>query len=159
MNKIYIDSNGCAVLHHETERIARYFKLNGWTLEMSPEVADIIIPTCCGVTHNEEDEAIGILRKLEEARAPDSRIIVSGCMPAFAKARVLGVSPQATILKYAELAQLDGIISADVPFETVYYNARPMLKSENDSLYDTDTDLQLMRKIDRLSCGRFCEQA
>lgn len=159
MNKIYIDSNGCAVLHHETERIARYFMLNGWILEKSPEVADIIILTCCGVTHNEEDEAIGILRKLEEARTPDSRIIVSGCMPAFAKARVLGVSPQATILKYAELAQLDGIISADVPFETVYYNARPMLKSENDSIYDTDTDLQLMRKIDRLCCGRFCKQA
>ena len=27
--KLYINSNGCAVLKHETERIAKYFKLNG----------------------------------------------------------------------------------------------------------------------------------
>ena len=159
MNKVYIDSNGCAVLRHETERIARYFTLNGWILEKSPEVADIVILTCCGVTHNEEDEAIGMLRKLEEIRTPDSRIIVSGCMPAFAKERVLDVSPQATILKYAELVQLDGIISADVPFETVYYNVHPQLGSENNSEYDTDTNLQLMRKIDRLCGSRMCEQA
>lgn len=159
MNKVYIDSNGCAVLRHETERIARYFLLNGWTLEKSPEVADIVILTCCGVTHNEEDEAIGMLRKLEGVRTPGSRIIVSGCMPAFAKERVLDVSPQATILKYAELVRLDGIISADVPFETVYYNMCPMLEPENNSVYDTDTDLQLMRKTDRLCGGRMCEQA
>lgn len=159
MNKVYIDSNGCAVLRHETERIARYFTLNGWILEKSPEVADIVILTCCGVTHNEEDEAIGMLRKLEEIRTPDSRIIVSGCMPAFAKERVLDVSPQATILKYAELVQLDGIISADVPFETVYYNVHPQLESENNSEYDTDMNLQLMRKIDRLCGSRMCEQA
>lgn len=159
MNKVYIDSNGCAVLRQETERIARYFTLNGWILEKSPEVADIVILTCCGVTHNEEDEAIGMLRKLEEIRTPDSRIIVSGCMPAFAKERVLDVSPQATILKYAELVQLDGIISADVPFETVYYNVHPQLESENNSEYDTDMNLQLMRKIDRLCGSRMCEQA
>ena len=159
MNKVYIDSNGCAVLRHETERIARYFTLNGWILEKSPEVADIVILTCCGVTHNEEDEAIGMLRKLEGIRTPDSRIIVSGCMPAFAKERVLDVSPQATILKYAELVQLDGIISADVPFETVYYNVHPQLESENNSEYDTDMNLQLMRKIDRLCGSRMCEQA
>lgn len=159
MNKVYIDSNGCAVLRHETERIARYFTLNGWILEKSPEVADIVILTCCGVTHNEEDEAIGMLRKLEEIRTPDSRIIVSGCMPAFAKERVLDVSPQATILKYAELVQLDGIISADVPFETVYYNVHPQLESENNSEYDTDMNLQLMQKIDRLCGSRMCEQA
>ena len=142
MNKVYIDSNGCAVLRHETERIARYFTLNGWILEKSPEVADIVILTCCGVTHNDEDEAIGMLRKLEEIRTPDSRIIVSGCMPAFAKERVLDVSPQATILKYAELVQLDGIISADVPFETVYYNVHPQLESENNSEYDTDMNAE-----------------
>lgn len=159
MNKVYIDSNGCAVLRHETERIARYFTLNGWMLERSPETADIVILTCCGVTHNEEDEAIGKLRKLEEVRTPNSRIIVSGCLPAFARERILDVSPQATILKYAELVQLDDIISADVPFETVYYNVRPMLESENDSACDIDTNFQLMRKIDRLCGGKMCEQA
>lgn len=159
MKKVYIDSNGCAVLKHETERIARYFMLNGWTLERYPEVSDIVILTCCGVTHNEEDEAIDMLRKLESIRTLESCIIVSGCMPAFARNRVLEVSPQAIILKYAELVQLDDIISANIPFESVYYNVRPILDSEDTSAYDKDENLLLMRKVDQLCGGGMCEQA
>ena len=159
MKNIYINSNGCAVLKHETERIARYFELNGWTLVKSPGVSDVVILTCCGVTHNEEDEAIKMLRQLENVRAKDSQIIVSGCMPAFAKERVLDVSPQATILKYAELSELDNIIMADIPFESVYYNAHPVLETEDNSECDMDTDLSVMRKIDQLCSSDECERA
>ncbi len=159
MKTVYINSNGCAVLKHETERIARYFKLNGWVLAKGPESSDVVVMTCCGVTHNEEDEAIEMLRQLENVRAKDSQIIVSGCMPAFAKDRVLGVSPNATILKYAELPCLDGIIMADTPFESVYYNAHPMLETEDSSVCDKDKDLSVMRGIDRLCGGSECERA
>lgn len=159
MKTVYINSNGCAVLRHETERIARYFQLNGWTLVKSPEVSDIVILTCCGVTHNEEDEAIDMLQQLENARTIDSKIIVSGCMPAFAKERVLTVSPQATILKYTELSNLDRIITAKIPFESVYYNIHPVLETEDNSVLDTDTDLSVMRKIDQFCNNDKCEQA
>lgn len=159
MKTVYINSNGCAVLKHETERIARYFKSNGWTLTKLPEKSDILIITCCGVTHNEEDEAIEILRQLESTRVKDSHVIVSGCMPAFARERVLSVSPQATILKYDELHNLDNIIAANLPFESVYYNVHPVLEPENNCVYETDTDLGLMRKIDQLCSSDTCEQA
>lgn len=159
MKTVYINSNGCAVLKHETERIARYFKLNGWTVEKLPEISEIVILTCCGVTHNEEDEAIEMLRQLESVRTKDSQIIVSGCMPAFAKERVLAVSPQATILKYAELSDLDSIITAKIPFESVYYNTHPILESKDSSVCDTDTELGVMRKIDQLCNSDKCERA
>lgn len=159
MNTIYIKSNGCAVLMHETERIAKYFILNGWTLTMLPEEADILIMTCCGVTHNEENEAIEMLRQLEISRTTESHIIVSGCMPAFAKERVLDVSPEAIILKYDELSALDGIIAATISFESVYYNIHPVLEAEDNSMCETDTDLCLMRKIDKQCNGNTCELA
>jgi len=30
MEKIYIETNGCAVLRHETYKIAKYIELNGY---------------------------------------------------------------------------------------------------------------------------------
>lgn len=63
--KLYINSNGCAVLKHETERIAKYFKLNGWERTSLVGEADFAVMTCCGVTQNEEDQAIGIINSLE----------------------------------------------------------------------------------------------
>ena len=56
--KVYITSNGCAVLKHETERIAKFFKLNFWERTTCVQDADMVVMTCCGVTHNEENQGI-----------------------------------------------------------------------------------------------------
>lgn len=159
MKKVYIQSNGCAVLMHETERIAKYFTLNGWNLVEHPDEANILIMTCCGVTQNEEDEAIGIITEIESRRASGSHFVISGCMPAFARERVLETSPQATILKYDELSMLDGIISASTPFHTVYYNSHPLLGSAEEDAIKKDDDLCLMRKFDNKHKTNQCEQA
>lgn len=158
MRTVYINSNGCAVLMHETERIAKYFTLNGWSLTKSPEISEVLIITCCGVTHNEEDEAIEMLRRLEHIRAKDSIVIVSGCMPAFAKERIHEVSPHAMILKYVELPRLDDIIMAKIPLKSVYYNVHPVLEPYKEFLSSNDADLGIMRKIDQLCGSRVCEQ-
>ena len=39
--KVYITSNGCAVLKHETERIAKFFQVNSWERIMCVQDADI----------------------------------------------------------------------------------------------------------------------
>lgn len=159
MKKVYIQSNGCAVLIHETERIAKYFTLNGWYLVEHPEEAKILIMTCCGVTQNEEDEAIGIITEIESRRATESHFVISGCMPSFARERVLETSPQATVLKYDELSMLDGMISASNPFHTVYYNSHPLLKCGMEDTFKDDDDLSLMRKFDNRHNTNLCEQA
>lgn len=160
MRKVYIESNGCAVLMHETERIAKYFVKNGWLLASAPEEGEVLVLTCCGVTRNEEDEAIRMLHRLECSRSAGSRIIVSGCMPAFAKERVLDVAPEAMILKYDELILLDGIIEASLPFQSIYYNAHPLLLGQGlGGTCDADSDLHLMRKIDNQCGTNICERA
>lgn len=122
MNTVYFASNGCAVLWHETERIAKYFRLNGWSKASVPADADIIIMTCCGVTHNEENQAIDMIRNLESERRTDSVFIISGCLPAFARERILDTAPTARLLTYNELPELDFIINASVLFKDVYFN-------------------------------------
>lgn len=159
MKKVFIHSNGCAVLMHETERIAKYFTLNGWNIVDYPDDAQILIMTCCGVTQNEEDEAINIIKDIESQRATESCFVISGCMPAFARERVLDTSPTAIILKYDELSMLDGIISASKPFCNVYYNSHPLLGSIKEDTFNDDSDLRLMRKFDNRHNSNQCELA
>ena len=159
MKQVFIHSNGCAVLMHETERIAKYFVRNGWTIAEHPEQAQILIMTCCGVTQHEEDEAIEAIKMLETKRNDTARLLVSGCMPAFARDRVLEVAPSATILTYGELPMLDSIIDATTPFHEVYYNVNPLLCEAEGNECDNDSDLVLMRAIDNRHHTRHCEQA
>ncbi|MBR3959734.1 MAG: radical SAM protein [Bacteroidales bacterium] len=159
MKTVFIKSNGCAVLMHETERIAKYFTENDWKLVDSPEKARVLVMTCCGVTNNEEDQAIEIIREIEQQRMPDSRFFISGCMPAFAADRVMEVSPSAFILKISELDALDSVISANKPFHTVHYNVNPRLGKCEDYTFQEDDDLQLMRKIDEKYHSYECERA
>ena len=159
MRKIVIKTNGCAVLIHETERVAKYFVQNGWEVTEQPQEADILFVTCCGVTHNEEDEAIGIIRDLEHVRPATCRMIVSGCMPQFARERVLEVAPEAVILSQNELHTMDKYIGAKVPFESVHYNTHPIVEKYCDPREKTDENLRLMRSIDAKNHTTVCEQA
>ena len=74
--KVYIHTNGCAVLKHETERIAKFFHLNKVDIVECPEDGDIIVMTCCGVTHNEENQAIDIISDLNSRKQNDATLIV-----------------------------------------------------------------------------------
>lgn len=159
MKKVFIKSNGCAVLMHETERIAKYFTVNGWALTELPNEADILVMTCCGVTNNEENQAVEIIKEIEQQRMPDSRFFISGCMPAFAADRVMDASPAAVILKYSELDALDAFINASKPFRTVYYNTNPLIEKCGEQSFQTDDDLRLMRKMDEKYHSHECERA
>lgn len=159
MKTVFIKSNGCAVLMHETERIAKYFTENNWKLVDSPDEASVLVMTCCGVTNNEEDQAIEMIRDIEKRRMSDSRFFISGCMPAFAADRVMDASPCAVILKYSELDALDGAISASKPFHSIHYNANPQLEECGDFFLQADDDLRLMREMDEKYQSRDCERA
>lgn len=157
MKKVNINSNGCAVLKHETERIAKYFVLNGWELVPETSEADIVIMTCCGVTHNEEDEAIGIISNLESSRDEKSRFIVGGCLPAFARERILSIVPDAILLRNEQLQQLDEIISSSIPFSSVRFNDNPLVFTDLVRDPEPDTHELLMRKIDAMTGGNDCQ--
>lgn len=160
MKTFCIKSNGCAVLVSETERIAKYFDLNGWQLVEDPSVASINIFTCCGVTNNEEDESLKILDKINGLRREDSMLIVSGCLPAIATERILSVAPCALLLKYKELSKLDSIINARTPFGEVHYNGKGILKAENQLLsFKNDKDWLLMNYIDSIFKSKKCVDA
>jgi len=161
--KLYIHTNGCAVLLHETERIARFFVLNKAEITSSISEADILIMTCCGVTQNEEDQAIEIIEMLNNKKSPGSMLIVSGCLPAFAAERITRVAPDALLLSYSQMERFEDMVEGDVKWDDVYYNHGHMMKGEihRDDTIDTsdeDVDLKLAREIDRRNKNRNCEE-
>ncbi len=155
--RFYIESNGCAVLKHETERIIKYFSQNKWDKIASPQDAHIVIMTCCGVTHNEENQAIEMIEALEQKRSNESIFIVGGCLPAFARERILSVAPNARLLTYKQLHELDSIINSQIPFEDVYYNINPLLEDTKTD-YTINEDQLASEKLDKMLNTTICTE-
>ena len=127
----------------------------------SPEEGDIVIMTCCGVTHNEENQAIDIILELSRRKREDAKLIISGCLPSFACERILQTAPEATLLTYAQLSDLDNIVNATTKWGDVYYNHGHMMKQEehrDDTIKTTgaDYDLQLAQTVDFANKTRNC---
>lgn len=158
MKRVYIRSNGCAVLMHETERIARFFNLNGWARTDYVCDADIVVMTCCGVTHNEEEQAIGIIDDIESRRNCNSLFVVSGCLPAFASTEISKVAPDAILITYQELDRFDQIISAVVPMSSVYYNVNPVLSGYGNDDLSLGEDEIVAKEIDQQYSSDLCQK-
>ena len=161
--KVYIHTNGSAVLKHETERIAKFFHLNKVEIVECPEDGDIIVMTCCGVTHNEENQAIDIISDLNSRKQNDATLIVSGCLPAFASERILEVAPDAQLMSYSQMRNFDNIVPGGASWDDVYYNYGHMMKQEehrDDTIHssDQDLDLQLMETVDKTNRTSNCVQ-
>lgn len=155
--KVYIYSNGCAVLKHETERIAKFFNANRWERTECVQESDILVMTCCGVTHNEENQAIDIIADLEKNRSNDSLFIIGGCLPAFAKERILETSPKAILLTYRQIEELDTIINAQISIKDIYYNIHPTIDKVIDD-WVPDADEKVMRTIDQYTGSTNCKE-
>lgn len=123
----------------------------------------MIVMTCCGVTHNEENQAIDIVEDLNGRKKKDAMLIVSGCLPAFASERILEVAPEAQLMSYSQMRNLDNIISGSVGWNDVYYNYGHMMKQEDhrdDTIHSSkqDMDLQLMETVDATNHTSNCVQ-
>ena len=98
MEKVYIETNGCAVLRHETYKIAKYIEKNGLLEVESPDIADYIIMTGCAVIDENENYAIKAIKKLYEENKNHAKIIVAGCIPAIAGKKISPITPSYILL-------------------------------------------------------------
>ena len=150
--KVYIDTNGCAILRHETYRLSKYFTINSFEEVRNPAEADIIVITGCGVTEFHENEAISLIDKIKKQALPSAHFIIGGCLPKINKDQILKCLPEATLIGYEESYKFDEIINANVKLENVYYNTgHPYTYSYDIEHFDDDTDLIVVNKIDSIT--------
>ena len=149
--KVYIDSNGCAILRHETYRISKFFKLNGHEEVTSADCADIIVFTGCGVTEQGEDEAMEHLDKIRETASESAKIIIAGCLPKIAQERIKEHIPDAILISYEDSYKFDELICSSVKLDEVYYNTGHQFGYYYDEEhFENDPEYEAVRKLDLL---------
>jgi tRNA-2-methylthio-N6-dimethylallyladenosine synthase len=82
MTKAFIQTFGCQMNEHDSQRMARVLADEGYTLTSSPDDASLILLNTCSVRENPENKVyshLGRLRKLKAAR-PDLIVAVGGCV-------------------------------------------------------------------------------
>lgn len=118
---IYVAANGCGVLRHETNRITKYFIINGFTETTHPEDADVLLFVACGMTNEDVELDINYIKFLQSVRKEGAKLIVTGCLPAIQE-NLSELAENIIIYTYTELHQLDTQIGATTPLDKVTYN-------------------------------------
>lgn len=153
VKKVYIETNGCAVLRHETYKIAMAFEKNEYEETSDIQEANVVIMTGCAVIDSNERYALEAIKRINTQRNKYSTFIVSGCLPAICGEKVRQISSDIILLKYGEISKIDEIFSFKTSINDVYFNCEP---KRHHSFGDPEIVVQeseqqdewLVRKID-----------
>ena len=96
MYKVYFMTFGCKVNQYETECLRSAFAEKGFRECEAPEGADVILINSCTVTGSGDSKSLYAVRKMRKT-APDSVIVLTGCMPQ-ADPDIAGKIPEADII-------------------------------------------------------------
>ena len=121
MRKIYIESNGCAVLRHDTQRYSKYFRANGWTEVEVPADADMVLLTTCGVIQSTEDASMAALRRLKGEMKEGASLIVGGCLPKI-NPEIVSREFDGIVFGKEDEDKLDGIIGAEIGIANIFWD-------------------------------------
>ena len=80
--KYYINTYGCQMNVHESEKMAGILESMGYTLAESDQVADVVVFNTCAVRESAEQKIFGNIGMLKNIKAknPNMIIAVCGCM-------------------------------------------------------------------------------
>lgn len=124
MKKVYIETNGCAVLRHETYKIAKAFEANGYAQVNNATDAEAIIFTGCAVIDSTEKFAIdSILRIIREKKA-NALFVITGCISTIAK-QTLSSLKNVILIENDDMYKLDEIFSFDISINEIDFNCFP----------------------------------
>ena len=109
---------GCPRNQMDTAWLSSYFEANDWKITHNAAKADMLVVATCGFASHIEAESIRLLSLLEKKRRSDSRMVVVGCLAGINPDYVLSQF-DATVIRPADIHQLDEVIHATVPLKNV----------------------------------------
>ncbi len=121
MKKIYIETTGCDILEHDTQRYAQYFRINGWEEVNSAEKADLVLLTTCAFTKQFEDFSIFSIKDLKKKMNNNSELVIGGCLPKINQKRLLSEFKGLYFGKNNE-DDLDVLINAKIKIAEISWN-------------------------------------
>lgn len=109
---------GCPRMQTDTAWLFSYFQANGCKMVKNAAAADLIVVATCGFAAHIEAESIRLLSLLEKKRRHGSQLVVVGCLAGINPDSVLSRF-DATVIRPADIHQLDEMIGATVPLQSV----------------------------------------
>jgi len=102
----------------ETEKIIKYFRLNGHSIVRKISEADFIyIITCAGI-QDVEESSIELIKEASKRKREDAQIIIGGCLPKINEKRLSELGEFKT-LPPDSIDKLDSIIDSRIKFKTL----------------------------------------
>ncbi len=142
MKKVFITTNACTVVRHDTYVYSKYFELNGWDEVAECSEADLVLVSCCAVTQRREDQAIKLIEDLKTEMKESAQLVVAGCLPRINPERLCGVFDGVSFTS-KESEVLDNLISAKVKIKDAYYDG------DVKRIYHSDHELKDTNLINR----------
>lgn len=156
MQKVYLETNGCAVLRHETYKIAKYIRENSYEEVDNPSEADYIIITGCGVIKTNEDYILGLIKRLYEEHKDHAKIIVAGCIPTISNKLISEISSDIIQINNDKMEEFDNYFYKDKKLNDINYNINPYRHHSSGDPQLTVSqeeldDLEFVKKIDEIT--------
>ncbi|MCD6385212.1 hypothetical protein J7M23_05480, partial [Candidatus Sumerlaeota bacterium] len=78
---VYLDVVGCPENRYDVDQLRAFLVNRGVKITTNPREADTLIVNTCGLTQMNENLSKKMIAKIKENASPDSRLIISGCLP------------------------------------------------------------------------------
>ena len=84
-------TNGCPENRIDCAEIELFLKQNGWEIVLTPDQANVIILNLCGLINETEEKPLGLIKMANEKKKPNTKILVTGCLPKINNASIKSV--------------------------------------------------------------------
>ena len=128
---------GCPESRIDSARVQNFLKENGWIITKELEEADLILFRACGLTNNQVENSIQVIRRLKAKKKENAKLIVWGCLPKINRKALRTVYNGVTFGEN-EVEVLDKILEAKKSIEKIVANfCSPGLGLQQARMYDT----------------------
>ncbi|TAM41263.1 hypothetical protein EPN54_02010, partial [bacterium] len=107
---VVVITSTCYSSRADFDLIRSWLKENGWKLVRRIENADLVIVHTCAYVKAKEDQSIMMIKVIKSNMQKNSRLVVTGCLPAINKNR-LGRIFKGVSVSSKYLHQLEGSIN------------------------------------------------
>jgi ribosomal protein S12 methylthiotransferase len=78
--RYWLETLGCPKNQVDSDKLAGTLQAEGYAEAPAPEMADLVVVNTCAFIEAAREESIGVVLALAEARRPDARLVVTGCL-------------------------------------------------------------------------------
>jgi ribosomal protein S12 methylthiotransferase len=111
---VWLTTLGCSKNQVDSDKIASVLGQSGYVEASSPEAADVVMVNTCGFIEDARRESVETILELADARKPDAKLVVMGCMAQRYESELAAALPEADAVigldRYPELVdELDAM--------------------------------------------------